>query len=233
MSKWYNGNHKYIKYIKCPGAKYPPDNVITINLDQENISISKGSVCPVGGSISSTFPGIRVTASLDGSQYADINVNGAYLDIGSSSINKSFKGATLSEGHHTIKIVARNSLGTTAEKDVSIEVVDNRPTYRFDLNGFLDGYDYAWLVSDRQYGTADVYLNDEKVADDAPDFWGDFPAGTTYRIDDIKALDGYVYRGAKSGSAPLSGTINGDATVILSFDTALRVLNNFDFKEPV
>ena len=84
-----------------------------------------------------------------------------------------------------------------------------------DLNGRLDGTNSGSLGS---YGTADVYINGTRVANDVTDFYDQFPIGTSYSISDIKAMTGHTYNGVYSGSA--SGTISsGGNSPRLSFST--------------
>ena len=88
-------------------------------------------------------------------------------------------------------------------------------TYSFKVNGSLDGSDFNDLGN---YGTFDVYINDQLSANDVNYFGHDsLPAGSTYLITDIKPKNGKGYLGLKSGSR--SGTLNGDTNVRLSFYT--------------
>lgn len=91
----------------------------------------------------------------------------------------------------------------------------------FDLNGCLDG-NPEW-GSLEGYGTVDVYINGNLVAQNVGDYYEALPVGTTYEIKNIQALDGHVYLGVHSGA--LSGTIGTEqVNVILSFNT-LAYLN--------
>lgn len=97
------------------------------------------------------------------------------------------------------------SYSANTTKDLTI-------SYYLDLNGRLDGIDSGNISG---YGTADVYINGELVADDVTDYYTKWPYGTTYEIKDIKALTGKRHEGVYSGS--LSGTITGDTNVRLEF----------------
>ena len=77
-----------------------------------------------------------------------------------------------------------------------------------DVNGFRDEYGDAWDIAD--WGTFDVYINGNLVANDVNDFFDHFQEGTSYEITDIKANPGYVYRGLREGST--KGTIRRDFT---------------------
>ena len=84
-------------------------------------------------------------------------------------------------------------------------------TYPLDLNGILDGDNKNDLGS---YGTADVYVNNERVASNVKDFYNNYEIGTTYEIKNIKSTTGHHYVGNN-----ISGTINGITSVRLSFNT--------------
>ena len=84
--------------------------------------------------------------------------------------------------------------------------------YTLDLNGYLDNSSKGNLGS---YGTADIYVNGIKRADDVSDFCISYPKGSTYEIKDVRAYKGYTYNGVQSGSA--AGTLTGNASVSLNF----------------
>lgn len=87
-----------------------------------------------------------------------------------------------------------------------------------DLNGRLDGAAADYITG---YGTADVYINGEKVKEDITDYYTIWEGGTSYEFKDIKPMPGYSYDGVYSGNR--SGTISGDTTLVLSFSH-----NDFD-----
>lgn len=86
--------------------------------------------------------------------------------------------------------------------------------YYLDLNGMLDGVSSGGISG---FGTADVYINGSLVDNDVSDYYAQHPYGSTYQISDIRATTGHTYNGVYSGS--LSGTINGNKSVVLSFST--------------
>ena len=94
-------------------------------------------------------------------------------------------------------------VGSPAEKSVNL-----------DVNSYIDG-NHIWDAIG--YGTFDVYINGEKVANDVNDWCQLYPAGTNFVVNDIKAASGYVNRSQSS----YSGTISGDADVHveLAFET--------------
>ena len=95
-------------------------------------------------------------------------------------------------------------------------------TGHLDVNGLLDGSENGGLGS---YGTCDVYINGSLAANDVNDYYHEWNAGTTYRIDDIRAASGYSYDGVASGA--LSGTIGSGSTanVRLKFNSCRLDVN--------
>lgn len=86
-------------------------------------------------------------------------------------------------------------------------------SYYLDLNGYLDGVTSGNISG---YGTADVYVDGNLIANDVTDFYQAIPFGSTYEIKDIKATTGHTYNGVYSGT--IKGTMNvGGASVYLNF----------------
>ena len=88
-------------------------------------------------------------------------------------------------------------------------------SYYLDVNGRLDGSDVG---NTDGYGTFDVYVNNQLVANDVTDFYRAITYGSTYSITDIRATSGHTYERVYSGSA--SGTMGaGNTGVSLQFRT--------------
>lgn len=68
-------------------------------------------------------------------------------------------------------------------------------TYELDMNSILDG---KVEFGRHNYGTVDVYINGERVADDVSDFNGNYPYGTEFEFKDLKGTDGHHYAGVGS-----------------------------------
>lgn len=85
-------------------------------------------------------------------------------------------------------------------------------TYELDMNSILDG---KVEFGRHNYGTVDVYINGERVADDVSDFNGNYPYGTEFEFKDLKGTDGHHYAGVGSidnvPPIPLKGRIGIDA----------------------
>lgn len=119
------------------------------------------------------------------------------------------------------------------EDRLTFNIVNNAYTYELDLNSVLDGVN-NYSVHD--YGTADIYINGEKVADDVSDWGGTVHYGDIYEIKDIKSTTGHHYSGVSDGennlsNFPLKGKIGIDtkhvenskgilySSIFLKFDT--------------
>ncbi|MFI3208298.1 MAG: InlB B-repeat-containing protein [Eubacteriales bacterium] len=84
--------------------------------------------------------------------------------------------------------------------------------YTLDLNASINSGSTVGSFSG--YGTADVYLNGTKVANDVSDYYNSSIAeGTTYLINDIKVSTGY----SNSGSSSYSGSMTKNTSVVLGF----------------
>jgi len=157
----------------------------------------------------------------------NVSYRGASGNVcGGSDANKDgYKGWTFSNVFKNMSIAFKISTGTFGNSsytgfgffkynvsDVGFEL----PKYYLDLNGYLDST-IAYNITG--YGTADIYINGTRVADDVSDYYTQWPQGTTYEIKDIKPASGKKYNGVHSGS--LTGTLDSDKSVYLDFSTDL------------
>ena len=86
-------------------------------------------------------------------------------------------------------------------------------TAGLDLNGWLDGQSVSNISG---YGTCDVYVNGQRVANDCSDYYTDHQVGASYEIKDIRPAAGYSYDGIHSGSR--TGSVSsGGTNVVLQF----------------
>lgn len=85
-----------------------------------------------------------------------------------------------------------------------------------DVDGLLDGELQETLGP---YGTFDVWVDGEKVANDQAEYSALLPRGASYRIDDIRAKGAHRYYGVHSGA--LEGSVRSDAAaeILLCFGT--------------
>ena len=132
----------------------------------------------------------------------------------------------------TLSYTDMNFSGSYRDK-LTFNIESNVYIYKLNLNSILDGVN-NYSVHD--YGTADIYINGEKVADDVSDWGGTVHYGDTYEIKDIKGTIGHHYSGASDGqnnlnNFPLKGKIGIDtkhvensegilySSIFLKFDT--------------
>ena len=86
-------------------------------------------------------------------------------------------------------------------------------TAYLDVNGWLDGQSVSNISG---YGTCDVYVNGQRVANDCSDYYTDHQVGASYEIKDIRPAAGYSYDGIHSGSR--TGSVSsGGTNVVLQF----------------
>lgn len=165
-----------------------------------------------------------------GSQFVDYTLDkqSFHIDNIKSANAKSFnENFNVSLNH-----VDMNYSGNYIDR-LTFNVESNVYSYELDLNSVLDGIN-NYSVHD--YGTADIYINGEKVADDVSDWGSTVHYGDTYEIKDIKGTTGHHYSGATDGedninNFPLKGKIGIDtkhvenskgilySSIFLKFDT--------------
>ena len=103
--------------------------------------------------------------------------------------------------------------------------------YYLDLNGNCDSSSVGKI---NDYGTANVDINGVNDSAGVTDYYKQWPYGTQYAINNIKATTGHTYNGVASGS--LTGTITGTTSVSLKFTTNKynltfqNVYNTFEVK---
>ena len=190
-----------------------------------------------------------VTGKMDAQTKLDVTVNsqnGYKLKCGSKSIDytldkqsfhvdniKSSDVKSFNENFDaTLSYTDMNFSGRYKDK-LTFNIESNVYIYKLDLNSILDGVN-NYSVHD--YGTADIYINGEKVADDVSDWGGTVHYEDTYEIKDIKGTTGHHYSGASDGennlnNFPLKGKIGIDtkhvenskgifySSIFLKFDT--------------
>lgn len=138
----------------------------------------------------------------------------------------------------TLSYTDMNFSGSYKDK-LTFNIESNVYIYKLDLNSILDGVN-NYSVHD--YGTADIYINGKKVADDVSDWMGTVHYRDSYEINDIKGTTGHHYSGASDGennlnNFPLKGKIGIDtkhvenskgilySSIFLKFDTNKLTVN--------
>ncbi len=107
-------------------------------------------------------------------------------------------------------------LDQTTDNQVELKAMWEIHKNRLDINGHLDGSNSTGIEG---YGTVDVYINGNQVADDTTDYAVYWKYGTTYEVNDIKTNTGKQYDGVYS-DFPLVGTIEEEYVDLrLTFST--------------
>lgn len=182
-----------------------------VTIDKES---SKGSFSVSGKMDAQTELDVTTTSQNNyklkcGSQFVDYTLDkqSFHIDNIKSANPKSFN----EDFNITLANTNTNYSGNYKDR-LTFNIVNNAYTYELDLNSVLDGVN-NYSVHD--YGTADIYINEEKVADDVSDWGGKVHYGDTYEIKDIKGTTGHHYSGASDGennlnNFPLKGKIGID-----------------------
>ena len=146
---------------------------------------------------------------------------------------KSADSKTFNEDFNVLLTKTNTNYSGPYEDRLTFNIESLKYTYELDLNSILDGVN-NYSVHD--YGTADIYINGVKVADDISDWMGKVCYGDSYEIKDIKGTTGHHYSGVADGwnnlnGFPLKGKIGIDtkhvenkkgnlySTIVLKFDT--------------
>lgn len=188
-------------------------NVKVTNITTEGYRVSCTVTDPSGIS-KVQFPTWTDANGQDDLIWHDGTANGStyYYDVKISS-HKS------ESGSYTTHIYAYDQYGNKSTYGVIATVPAN---VILDLNGVLDrvpenSEKCHGDISD--WGTADVYLDGKKVADDVTDFYQTVAEGTKYEIKDIKTKSGYKYT-KYLFNVPLSGKVGKSRVdVTLFFET--------------
>lgn len=203
-----------------------------VGIDKDS---GKGSFSVSGKMDAQTELDVTTTSQNDyklkcGSQFVDYTLDkqSFHIDNIKSANPKSFN----EDFNITLANTNTNYSGPYEDR-LTFNIVNNAYTYELDLNSVLDGVN-NYSVHD--YGTADIYINGEKVADDVSDWGGTVHYGDIYEIKDIKSTTGHHYSGASDGennlnNFPLKGKIGIDtkhvenskgilySSIFLKFDT--------------
>ena len=116
-------------------------------------------------------------------------------------------------GQYEVHIYVWDSSGNeSAGRSTGVFRTDR--TYYLDLNGILDGKQSSNILG---YGTADIYINGELVADDVYDYYSPFYYGTNYVISDIKSIPGHTFQGLTTENQ--SGVLKNSVDVKLKYET--------------
>lgn len=175
-----------------------------------------------------TFP-IDLNSYLDNEQHwdlgnfgtADVTINGVKVadDVADFCQTDFIAGTT----YLIDDIKAKAGYAYNGPASFSGTITDNGawlwPTFEtlvtLDVNAYFNGTEHGYLSP---WGTADVYINGNKVVEDGTDYYNVYlPKGTSYLVNDIKANFGYDYTGPTS----FSGTLTDYTSVVLPFQPSI------------
>lgn len=118
------------------------------------------------------------------------------------------------------------------EDKLVFDITGNKYVYKLDANSLLDGK-VEFVGHD--YGSFDVYINGQKVADDVSNFDKVYPYGTEYEFKDLKGTVGHHYSGVGTygphwKETPLKGKLGIDAMYYKTDDSPYLLATPCYFK---
>lgn len=118
------------------------------------------------------------------------------------------------------------------EDNLVFDITGNKYVYKLDVNSLLDG---KVEFAGHDYGSFDVYINGQKVADDVSNFDKVYPYGTEYEFKDLKGTVGHHYSGVGTygphwKEIPLKGKLGIDAMYYKTDDSPYLLATPCYFK---
>lgn len=118
------------------------------------------------------------------------------------------------------------------EDNLVFDITGNKYVYKLDVNSLLDG---KVEFAGHDYGSFDVYINGQKVADDVSNFDKVNPYGTEYEFKDLKGTVGHHYSGVGTygphwKETPLKGKLGIDAMYYKTDDSPYLLATPCYFK---
>lgn len=118
------------------------------------------------------------------------------------------------------------------EDNLVFDITGNKYVYKLDVNSLLDG---KVEFAGHDYGSFDVYINGQKVADDVSSFDKVYPYGTEYEFKDLKGTVGHHYSGVGTygphwKETPLKGKLGIDAMYYKTDDSPYLLVAPCYFK---
>lgn len=112
------------------------------------------------------------------------------------------------------------------------DITGNKYMYKLDANSLLDG---KVEFASHDYGSFDVYINGQKIADDVSNFDKVYPYGTEYEFKDLKGTVGHHYSGVGTygphwKETPLKGKLGIDAMYYKADDSPYLLTTPCYFK---
>lgn len=150
-----------------------------------------------------------------------------YIDNVRSANSKSFN-----EDFNITLANTNTSFSGSYEDKLVFDITGNKYTYKLDANSLLDGkVEFAGY----DYGSFDVYINGQKVADDVSNFEKVYPYGTEYEFKDLKGTVGHHYSGVGTyglhwKETPLKGKLGIDVMYYKTDDSPYLLATPCYFK---
>ena len=150
-----------------------------------------------------------------------------HIDNKQSASSKSF------DEHFNIVLANTNTnYSGNYEDNLVFDITGNKYVYKLDVNPLLDG---KVEFAGHDYGSFDVYINGQKVADDVSSFDKVYPYGTEYEFKNLKGTVGHHYSGVGTygphwKETPLKGKLGIDAMYYKTDDSPYLLVTPCYFK---
>ena len=150
-----------------------------------------------------------------------------HIDNKQSASSKSF------DEHFNIALANTNTnYSGNYEDNLVFDITGNKYVYKLDVNSLLDG---KVEFAGHDYGSFDVYINGQKVADDVSSFDKVYPYGTEYEFKNLKGTVGHHYSGVGTygphwKETPLKGKLGIDAMYYKTDDSPYLLVTPCYFK---
>lgn len=150
-----------------------------------------------------------------------------HIDNKQSASSKSFN-----ENFTATASDVNTNFSGTYKDNLVFDITGNKYMYKLDANSLLDGK-VEFVGHD--YGSFDVYINGQKIADDVSNFDKVYPYGTEYEFKDLKGTVGHHYSGVGTygphwKETPLKGRLGIDAMYYKTDDSPYLLATPCYFK---
>ena len=202
-----------------------------VTIDKES---GKGSFAVTGKVDAQTELDVSVS-SQNGYKLKNKNQEITYsLDKDSFYINN-IKSADMKSFDENFNITLANTntnYSGNYEDNLVFDITGNKYVYKLDVNPLLDG---KVEFAGHDYGSFDVYINGQKVADDVSSFDKVYPYGTEYEFKNLKGTVGHHYSGVGTygphwKETPLKGKLGIDAMYYKTDDSPYLLVTPCYFK---
>lgn len=202
-----------------------------VTIDKES---GKGSFAVTGKVDAQTELDVSVS-SQNGYKLKNKNQEISYsLDKDSFYINniKSANPKSFNEDFNITLANTNTNYSGNYEDNLVFDITGNKYVYKLDVNSLLDG---KVEFAGHDYGSFDVYINGQKVADDVSSFDKVYPYGTEYEFKDLKGTVGHHYSGVGTygphwKETPLKGKLGIDAMYYKTDDSPYLLVTPCYFK---